>query len=49
MDPLPVPDLELVMVFLARRETEPELNWLRLLLRRCVTNSLQADPAAGDA
>lgn len=47
--PLPVPDLELVMVFLARRETEPELNWLRRLLRRCVINSLQADPAAGDA
>lgn len=47
--PLPVPDLDLVMVFLARREAEPELSWLRDLLRRCVAHSLEANPpVAGD-
>lgn len=40
--PLPVPDLELVMTFLARRRDEPELAWLRGLLRRCVAASLDA-------
>jgi LysR family nod box-dependent transcriptional activator len=40
--PLPVPDLELVMVFLGRREQEPELLWLGDLLKRCVAASLKA-------
>ncbi|MDR3470523.1 MAG: LysR family transcriptional regulator [Devosia sp.] len=38
--PLPVPDLELVMVFLGRRGDEAELGWLRQLFRRCVAVSL---------
>jgi len=38
--PLPVPDLDLVMVFLGRRRDEPELGWLRSLLRRCAAASL---------
>jgi len=40
--PLPVPDLDLVMVFLGRRRDEPELGWLRGLLRRCAAASLDA-------
>jgi LysR family nod box-dependent transcriptional activator len=39
--PLPVPDLELVMVFLSRRSDERELSWLRRLLRRCIATSLR--------
>jgi LysR family nod box-dependent transcriptional activator len=38
--PLPAPDLDLVMTFLARRRDEPELAWLCGLLRRCVATSL---------
>jgi len=38
--PLPVPDLELVMVFESRRRHEPELAWLRDLLKRCLSVSL---------
>jgi DNA-binding transcriptional LysR family regulator len=38
--PLPVPDLELVMVFLSRRSGEPELNWLRRLVSRCIMAAL---------
>ena len=38
--PLPVPDLELVMVFESRRRQEPELAWLRGLLKRCLGVSL---------
>lgn len=40
--PLPIPDLELVMVFLRVRREEPELTWLRDLLKRCVAASLRA-------
>jgi LysR family transcriptional regulator, nod-box dependent transcriptional activator len=40
--PLPVPDLELTMVFLTRRRDEPELCWLRREVKRCVAESLQA-------
>lgn len=40
--PLPVPDLELVMVFLSRRSGELELSWLRQLLGRSVAASLGA-------
>lgn len=38
--PLPVPDLELMMVFAARRREEPELAWLRAALKRCIEGSL---------
>ena len=34
--PLPVPDLNLVAVWLRRREGDPELAWLRRALIRCV-------------
>ena len=33
--PIPVPDLELVMIWNRRRESDPELTWLRDLIRRC--------------
>lgn len=33
--PLPVPEIDLVMVWLARRDRDPELTWLRNLLHRC--------------
>lgn len=39
--PLPVPDLELTMVFLTRRRDEPELTWLRRQIKRCVDISLR--------
>jgi DNA-binding transcriptional LysR family regulator len=38
--PLPFPDLELVMVWLNRREHEPQLTWLRGVLTRFVAASL---------
>lgn len=38
--PLPVPDLELVMVWSRRRSEDLELAWLRELLKRCVATSL---------
>lgn len=38
--PLPIPDLELVMVWSRRRSDDPELTWLRKLLKRCVAASL---------
>lgn len=38
--PLSIPDLELVMVLLRRREREPELVWLSALIKRCVAISL---------
>jgi LysR family nod box-dependent transcriptional activator len=38
--PLPVPDLELTMVFETRRKAEPELAWLRDLVKRCVAAPL---------
>lgn len=38
--PLPVPDLELMMVFPRRRGDEPELGWLRAVLKRCIDASL---------
>ena len=37
---LPIPDLKLVMVFETRRREEPELVWLRAVLKRCLTASL---------
>jgi DNA-binding transcriptional LysR family regulator len=33
--PLPIPDLELVMLMRRRRKCEPEMEWLRGLFRRC--------------
>jgi len=33
--PIPVPNLELIAIWNKRRETEPELTWLRALMRRC--------------
>jgi LysR family nod box-dependent transcriptional activator len=38
--PLPVPDLELVMVFESRRRQEPELAWLRDLVKGCLSVAL---------
>lgn len=38
--PLPIPDLELVMVWSRRRAEDSELAWLRGLLKRCVATSL---------
>jgi LysR family nod box-dependent transcriptional activator len=38
--PLPVPDLDLVMVFESRRREEPELAWLRELVKRCLSVAL---------
>jgi DNA-binding transcriptional LysR family regulator len=38
--PLPVPDLELVMVWSRRRAEDPELAWLRSLVKRCIAASL---------
>lgn len=34
--PLPVPDLELVMIWRRRQADDPELAWLRQVLKRCV-------------
>lgn len=36
--PLPVPDLELVMIWLGRRTQEPEMAWLRGVLRDCAAH-----------
>lgn len=33
--PLPIPDLDLMMLMLRRRKDEPELAWLRGVLKRC--------------
>lgn len=33
--PLPVPDLDLVMIWLRRRDADPEVAWLRAALHRC--------------
>jgi len=38
--PLPVADLELMMVFPSRRRDEPDLAWLRNVLKRCIAASL---------
>ena len=38
--PLPVPDLELMMIFPRRRNDEPELSWLRQIFKRCIDASL---------
>jgi LysR family transcriptional regulator, nod-box dependent transcriptional activator len=41
--PLPIPDLELVMIWRRRRGDDPELAWLRSVLKRCVEGVL-AEP-----
>lgn len=41
--PLPVPDLELVMIWLKRRDGDPEIRWLRDGLRRCASAFSPAD------
>jgi len=41
--PLPVPDLELVMIWLKRRDGDPEIRWLRDALRRCASAFSPAD------
>jgi LysR family nod box-dependent transcriptional activator len=43
--PLPVPDLELVMIWLKRRDGDPEIRWLRDALRRCASAFAAADPS----
>lgn len=43
--PLPVPDLELVMIWLKRRDADPEIAWLRGALRRCTPAFSPRDPS----
>ncbi|CAN7370851.1 LysR family transcriptional regulator [Phenylobacterium sp. LjRoot164] len=43
--PLPVPDLELVMIWLKRRDADPEIRWLREALRRCAPAFSPLDPS----
>ena len=43
--PLPVPDLELVMIWLKRRDADPEIAWLRGALRRCAPAFSPRDPS----
>jgi LysR family nod box-dependent transcriptional activator len=41
--PLPVPDLELFMVWSRRRDHDPELAWLKTLVKRAISESLGGD------
>ena len=42
--PLPIPDLDLVMLWSRRRDREPEMVWLRDLIKRAVSQSHNFDP-----
>lgn len=42
--PLPIPDLELVMLWHRRRDAEPEIAWLKHIVKRAVLTSLATDP-----
>jgi LysR family nod box-dependent transcriptional activator len=46
--PLPMPRMELVMVWKRQRAKDPELSWLRQLVARCIGQSIldAADPTA---
>ncbi|NWH07458.1 MAG: LysR family transcriptional regulator [Alphaproteobacteria bacterium] len=44
--PLPIPDLELVMIWLRARSEEAELAWLRDRLKKCIALSVAGEPPA---
>jgi DNA-binding transcriptional LysR family regulator len=46
--PLPVPDLDLIMVWSRRRDREADLAWLRGALKRSIPDLRRASPASED-
>jgi DNA-binding transcriptional LysR family regulator len=45
--PLPIPDLELFMVWSLRRDHDPEFAWLKTLVKRAISESLGGDALSG--